>query len=365
MRAQLDALQAPEKAECDTDFPGFPVLPLENLARGRTTFIPCLPPGKVRAADPEVIWGQLQAWRPAMMSGSPAYLEAMADAALARGIDASWLRVLYTGGAPVTAAALEKFARVWTGARIQVVYGSTEAEPVSVMDAEGIRGECLEKTRRGLGCCVGRPVASLEVRILSLDARTIDPADLEASCLPAGEVGEVLVRGAHVNEGYWDNPEAERANKIRTVTGAATGAVVNIWHRMGDAGYLDDAGRLWLTGRAHTAMPNPGYVPGAPPPRGWPRIFPYQAELVADAFSGVRKSALLRDGENFCLAVETKLRGADRERLHRELVAALAALATLVPAKDVRFHRIPVDPRHNSKVEYDVLRKQLNLRDNT
>jgi acyl-CoA synthetase (AMP-forming)/AMP-acid ligase II len=347
MRAQLDALQAPEKQDCETDFPGFPVLPLENLARGRTTFIPFLPPGKIRAADPGVIWAQLQMWRPAMMSGSPAYLETVADAALAEGLDAGWVRVLYTGGAPVTAAALEKFARVWTGARIQVVYGSTEAEPVSVMDAAGIRGECLEKTRRGLGCCVGHPVSSLEVRILPLDHGAIDPDALDALCLPRGQVGEVIVRGAHVNEGYWDNPEAERANKIHTAAG--------VWHRMGDAGYLDEEGRLWLTGRAYTAMPNPGYVRDAPAPRGWSRIFPYQAELVADAFAGVRKSALLRDGETFCLAVETPLRGGDRERLRQELVTALAFL----PVEKVLFHRIPVDARHNSKVEYEVLRKQL------
>jgi acyl-CoA synthetase (AMP-forming)/AMP-acid ligase II len=341
LHAQLEALDVPEKRACDVDFPGFPILPLENLARGRTTVIPSVSPGKVRHVDVAVVWGQLRRWKPSMLSGSPAYLEALADASIRAGKTDDTARVVYTGGAPVTGAALGKFAMAWPRAAIRVVYGSTEAEPVAVADAEALRGAPAERARRGFGLCVGHPVAGISVRILPLEHDAADEEDLDRLALPPGVAGQLVVHGAHVNEGYWNDAAAERANKIRTAEG--------IWHRMGDAGYLDGEGRLWLVGRVHAAMRHPD------PASATPLIFPYQAELAADEIPGVRKSAYLQDGAGrFHLVVDLQ-RGADREAIARDIKSALDFL----PLDRVSFPKVPVDPRHNSKVEYAVLRALL------
>jgi acyl-CoA synthetase (AMP-forming)/AMP-acid ligase II len=360
LRGQLEVLDTPLKRSCASDFPGFPILPLENLARGRTTFIPAIVPGKVRDSGARAL-RQLEAWRPEMLSGSPAYLEALADAAREAGRTFPGVRALFTGGAPITAAALEKLAQVWPEAEIEIVYGSTEAEPVSTLGLRELLGECRPRIRKGFGFCVGYPVAAIEVRILPLGFRASEAGfgcaeaglgSAEAWDLPglaAGEVGEIAVRGPHVNTGYWNNPEGERANKIRTPRG--------VWHRMGDAGYFDAAGRLWVVGRAHTAMPNPAFPAGDPPAAGepsppstWPALFPYQAECIVDEFPEVRKSAYLEADGRHWLVAET--RGAPRPDLAAAIRAALAGF----PLQGVLFHpRLPVDPRHNSKVEYGTL----------
>lgn len=352
LEGQLEALDAPEKARCPSNFPGFPILPLEDLARGRTAYLPRFKPGKVREADPATLLDQLERYKPAMMSGSPAYLEALADGAIRRGSTVDSVELLYTGGAPITSRALEKLGRVWRKASIQVVYGSTEAEPVATLEAREASGDCRELSKRGMGCCVGYPVPAIRLLILPLDHRAHEAADLSHEALPAGGVGEVVVLGPHVNTGYWNHPEGERANKIKTPQG--------IWHRMGDAGYLDAQGRLWVVGRTHTAMPNPWHGPAGktagPEARiRWPWIFPYQAELVADAFPEVRKSAYLEIRGRFYLVVERR-----PGRGGGDLEARLRRALHFLPLEDVVFHpSLPVDPRHNSKVEYAKVKARL------
>jgi acyl-CoA synthetase (AMP-forming)/AMP-acid ligase II len=376
LRAQMEALELPARQGCASDFPGFPILPLDNLARGLLTYVPAFKSGKVRDADGEAILNQALAWRPEMMSGSPAYLESLADKALSGSRRLDSVRNLFTGGAPITARALEKLAKAWPKASILIVYGSTEVEPVSSIAASEILGECRARAAKGYGFCVGRPVASLEVIILplafkagdaeslfrqepaagSLSGQTPTAGSLSAFALPAGKAGEIVVRGPHVNTGYWNNPEGEAANKIRTPQG--------IWHRMGDAGYFDGEGRLWVVGRVHAAMANPRAssaesVPEASGnPMAWPFLFPYQAECIADETPGVKKSAYLEANGGFWLAVEA-LSGSEVAGIEAALRRALEGF----PLGGIRFiPRLPMDPRHNSKVEYATLRKWLEKR---
>lgn len=357
LRRQMEALSDPRKTACATDFPSFPILPLENLARGRATFIPRVEPGKVREAGATVV-AQARSWKPEMMSGSPAYLEAVADAALADRAALDSVKILFTGGAPITAKALEKLTRVWTRAEIVVVYGSTEAEPVSSLAAGELLRECRPLSAKGLGFCVGYPVPSLRVILIPLAFRDSEAEDLEAVGLGAGRVGEIAVRGPHVNTEYWNNAAGERANKIRTPAG--------IWHRMGDAGYFDAKGRLWVVGRAHGALPNPHYRGLAaraaaeesadPVPSDWEWIFPYQVECVVDEMPKVRKSAYLEAMGAHWVVVET----ADGRLEDPDLAAAIRAALGDFPLAGVRFiDRLPVDQRHNSKVEYAKVKALL------
>jgi acyl-CoA synthetase (AMP-forming)/AMP-acid ligase II len=357
LRAQMEALDLPARMGCKSDFPGFPVLPLDNLARGLLTYVPAFRAGKVKDADGRAILKQALAWRPEMMSGSPAYLESLADKALQGGRTLDSVRNLFTGGAPITARALEKLSRAWPKASILIVYGSTEVEPVSSIAASEILGACRTRSAQGYGFCVGRPVPALEVIILPLSFKESQAADLARQGLPAGSAGEITVRGPHVNTGYWNNPEGEAANKIRTPEG--------IWHRMGDAGYFDGEGRLWVVGRVHAAMANPRHAaPGGDEgnaegtsgdPMAWPWLFPYQAECIADETPGVRKSAYLEAKGAFWIVVET-LPGSSEKDIETMLRKSLEGF----PLGGIRFSpRLPMDPRHNSKVEYAALRAWL------
>jgi acyl-CoA synthetase (AMP-forming)/AMP-acid ligase II len=65
--------------------------------------------------------------------------------------------------------------------------------------------------------------------------------DAQGTLLPAGEIAEIVVRGAAVMQGYDNDPSANES------------AFTHDWLRTGDAGYLDSDGYLVLTGRFRTS----------------------------------------------------------------------------------------------------------------
>jgi fatty-acyl-CoA synthase len=77
---------------------------------------------------------------------------------------------------------------------------------------------------------VGKPMMFTEARLV----------DAKGAEVPAGEVGELLLRGPHVSKGYWNNPEA---------TAAALDA--QGWFHTGDLARCDDEGFFYITGRAN------------------------------------------------------------------------------------------------------------------
>jgi acyl-CoA synthetase (AMP-forming)/AMP-acid ligase II len=112
----------------------------------------------------------------------------------------------------------ERFERRW-GAVWRELYGSTESGldlMVGVPDTETV----------GTGA-MGHPPAGKEVRV----------ADEAGNPLPAGEVGEILVRGGPMMLGYWNHPDATE----RVFRGG--------WYHTGDLGFADDAGRVHHAGR--------------------------------------------------------------------------------------------------------------------
>src|SRR5690606_38063882 len=152
-----------------------------------------------------------------------------------------------------------------------------------------------------------------------------------------GETGEIVVAGDHVVGEYLHAPGETRRHKIRE------GA--RVWHRTGDAGWIDTSGRLWLMGRVSGRVERAGQT--------W---WPVPAEVRALAVPGVRHAAYLgvadgRLGQRAVLCVE-----GDVEASTGRFRAALDPQ----PVDDVRvMRRIPRDPRHASKTDLERLRLEL------
>jgi len=87
------------------------------------------------------------------------------------------VRLLFTGGAPTSMKTLAKVVRVWTGAEVLVVYGSTEAEPVASIGADELLHHCRGPSLAGSGCCVGTPVEQIEVMVLPLEHEAHEAAE--------------------------------------------------------------------------------------------------------------------------------------------------------------------------------------------
>ncbi len=310
-----------------------PVFALANLAAGLTSLIPdadLRAPGRVK---PGPILAQIDAHRPSRVAASPAFLDRLAEQCLRESRLLPSFQQIFTGGAPVFPRLLDKLRSVAPHAEIVAVYGSTEAEPIAEISLDAIWPEDREAMLSGRGLLAGPPVSAIELRIIQGQwGAPVGPYTKEqflAACVTAREPGEIVVSGDHVLPGYLDGG-SDAETKFR-VEG-------KVWHRTGDAGYLDHGGRLWLLGRCSAVVTD---AKGT--------LYPFAVECAAQHQAGIRRAALLsRTGERL-LAVEAE-HGAviDTEALY-------TALAWAQLDRVVRVREIPVDKRHNAKVDYTAL----------
>jgi olefin beta-lactone synthetase len=325
----------------EVDVTTLPVFVLANLASGVTSLIPDVDlrhPGVIRPAR---LVDQLRAHRPTRLAASSALLECLADHCGRHGVVFPFLRKLLTGGGPVFPGPLATLSRIAPRAEIVAVYGSTEAEPIALCTQPALDAIDRHAMDRGAGLPAGFPVPSIRLRILrDRWGKPIGPygeAEFAAACLPPGEPGEIVVSGDHVLGGYLHGHGDDE-------TKFAVGAIR--WHRTGDAGYLDQRGRLWLLGRCAARIDDA---------RG--RLYPLGVESIALRRRGVRRAALVGHHGRRVLVLEPPRRAPrpDLSRLAQDL--AWAHVDEILLHKD-----IPVDARHNAKVDYRALAARLNER---
>jgi acyl-CoA synthetase (AMP-forming)/AMP-acid ligase II len=198
-----------------------------------------------------------------------------------------------------------------------------------------IAEEDLLAMERGAGLLAGVPVASIALRIVRdqwgspLDH--MKKLEFDALCLPPKAVGEIVVSGRHVLPGYL-NGAGDSETKF-DVDGVR-------WHRTGDLGLMDSRGRLWLMGRASAAIHD-----------RHGDLCPFAAECAAMQVEGVRRAAILQVAGLRVLAIE-----ADREDVSDSLRRSMA----WAHLDEIRLlDSIPMDKRHNAKIDYGSLAKAL------
>ncbi|MDZ7620208.1 MAG: AMP-binding protein, partial [Patescibacteria group bacterium] len=182
--------------------------------------------------------------------------------------------------------------------------------------------------------CAGRPVAAVHTRIVRIEKGPIKFDSWEALAPQDGRIGELIVSGPHVCRDYFRNPGAVAENKILDAEGVC-------WHRMGDTGYMDARGRFWLTGRVHSTI----LCKGAPLHSQL-----LEARIAAHAPGAIRAAALEHDGR-LIVVVQGQPVPNLLQRLRADGVPADEVLFT--------FKTLPLDPRHQAKIDYAALRRMV------
>jgi len=141
-----------------------------------------------------------------------------------REIDYSRMRHILYGASPIALDLLREATEVF-GCGFCQQYGMTETCGTIVYLPPEDHDPAGNKRMRGAGI----PMPGVEIRVV--DAITRAP-------LPAGQIGEVETRSVANMVGYWNRPDATAE------TISAEG-----WLRTGDAGYLDEAGYLYIQDR--------------------------------------------------------------------------------------------------------------------
>ena len=319
------------------DMTCFPVLALHFFSGGVPTTLCAVDLKAVAKTHPERIIDQIQSLGVKRLTAPPSFMKILAEHIIARGADVSSIIELAVGGAPVSRELCLLMKNAFPGASGKILYGSTEAEPISsILIDEVISAE-------GDGYLVGRPHDFTEVMIAGLpeEPDAIVDTTLRSYRVAPGGIGEIVVKGAHVLKGYIDNPEADRENKVHCPDGT-------VWHRTGDTGYFDENGRLWLTGRTKDIVEFNNQS-----------IQPLVLERMLNAVAGIRQSAIvsLNGRKTPVIALEIQPGASPDRTMEKVKIHLMEKNLHAIPTRIVR--TIPVDGRHNSKTDRVLLRKQL------
>ena len=276
---------------------------------------------------------------------APVLIENLAREALARNLTMPSLNRVIGAGAPIAGPVERMMSAVMASdGEVAANYGATEAMPSTELGSREHLGGLWNLTEQGAGVCVGYALPGVELKIVDIVDGPIESIE-ETSQLPTGQVGEILVRGKHVSPEYYLDPESTRKNKVPDPQGD--------WHRFGDVGYLDAQDRLWVCGRVSQRVRAQGG-----------NVFPLQVEPLFDAHPKVRRSGLVGvpgpAGEQpvLCVEVEPDVDNDDLPGLRQELLTLAADSYMANNIRAILFkRRLPVDPRHNSKIERPQLAK--------
>lgn len=193
---------------------GYKVGVLVGLLHGCTLF-------PMATFDAEAALALIEAERITMVPGAPAIFLGLLESPAFAGTDTSSLRFANTGAANVPVTLVERLQRELSFDLVITAFGMTECV-VATMCRRGDSDETVATT-------CGRAIDGMETAIA-------DPETGEH--LPAGQEGELLLRGSQVMLGYLDDP-------------AATAEAIDAdgWLHTGDVGVLDDNGYLRITDR--------------------------------------------------------------------------------------------------------------------
>jgi acyl-CoA synthetase (AMP-forming)/AMP-acid ligase II len=182
----------------------------------------------------------------------PAVLQSLVNLDGIEDRDFGALRNVAYGASPISPTLLERVIAV-LGSRVTQLYGLTETTgAITALRHEDHAGE------RMLSC--GRAVLGGDVRVV----------DGEERPLPPGEVGEIVYRGDHLMEGYWNRPEDTAA------------AIRDGWFHTGDAGTLDAGGFLFIRDRIKDVIVS-----------GGENVYPAELESLLSAHPAVLDVAVI------------------------------------------------------------------------
>lgn len=333
----------------EVDLSTFPLFALFGPALGMTAVIPQMDPTRPAEVDPEKIIAAVERFKVTNLFGSPALINRVGRYGADKGIKLPTLRRVISAGAPVPAKVINRFARLLPdGVQVFTPYGATESLPVSNIGSDVILNETRHRTDEGKGVCVGFPVPGMTVRVIPIIDAAVPEFD-EATCLPAGEIGEIAVSGPVVTADYFGRPQATVLAKMHDEAG-------RLWHRMGDVGYFDEQGRLWFCGRkSHRVVTSVD------------TLFTIPCEGVFNRHLWVSRTALVGvklNGETvpvLCVEVDYALRPSQFMRWPPSFVFDLFVKENLLPIAKKYAHtksitrflehpKFPVDIRHNAKI---------------
>jgi acyl-CoA synthetase (AMP-forming)/AMP-acid ligase II len=346
--AQIQLIKEEYRIESgEVDLPMLAVFALFNPALGMCTVVPEMNPSQPSKINPKKIVDSILKNQVTNSFGSPVIWSIILKYCQAEQIVLPSLKRVIMAGAPAPQALLEQLKEYMPNGEIFTPYGATEALPVSSLSAtEIIEKQVGELAYGRKGNCVGRAMPNTRIQIIEPDEGVIGSIANVKECV-TGEIGEIIVSGPTVTQMYDELPEATKLSKIKDID--------FFWHRMGDMGWVDEAGFLWFCGRkAERVKANEGILETV------------CCEAIFNQLECVSRSALIDLGEGKAgiviepeakLYPKTPLAVQSFKKILRDCALSDPLTASI---KDFFFRKqFPVDVRHNAKIHRLSLAKEI------
>jgi amino acid adenylation domain-containing protein len=263
-------------------------------------------------AYPRDVLDRMARHRVTVFPGVPTIWATLLPMAPFDGVDLSAVRMLTNTAAALPPAHIRRLAAAFPTARIFSMYGLTECTRVSYLDPDRLHDKITS---------VGKAMPNTEVYVVDDDGRR----------LPAGETGELVVRGASVMRGYWGRPDATAAC---LKPGEIEGELVL---HTGDQFRTDDEGFLYFVGRTDDVFKCRGEKIS---PKEIEHVL-YELEAVAEAAvvgvadeidgTAVKAVVAARPGATL---TEDAVRGHCRARLENYMVPRFVEVRDALPKTD-------------------------------
>ncbi len=339
-----------DREEVQVDLVAFPAFMSVAFSYGGTCVVPPINFARQGPADvdPAAMIEVINACGVRTFFASPALLGRIAEYANRHDVKMPSLIRGIGGGAPLFPPLMQALVNVMgEGAEVCANYGATEALPSTELSSSEVLAANSGLTLPGRGICVGRPFAGVKMRVVPVVDGVMERTS-EGDALAFDELGELIVSGPNISPRYFGEPESTAKNKTYDEDGV-------VWHRLGDVGVCDVQGRFWVAGRVGHRVRT---VDGV--------LSPMHAETILDTHPAVLRSGLVGvpdlDGKYqvavACIELCVPKNAAEKKELEAELLAMLERYPQTRAIKHVLFaDRLPVDPRHNAKIERPQLGK--------
>jgi len=200
--------------------------------------------------EADEVFAAIEQTESSLLNAVPTVFNRLAEMAAEMPPKRSSLRFCVSGGASLPVEILHRFERLFN-VTIYEGYGLTECSPVCVENPYG------QKTKPG---SIGKPIPGFEARI-------VDPMDQDVA---TGEVGELIVKGPGVMQGYLNQPDAT----AETLRGG--------WLHTGDLARKDDEGYIFIVDRKKEMIIRGGF-----------NIYPREIEEVLYGHPAVLECAVV------------------------------------------------------------------------
>ena len=325
---QHKSIEKSLNVSCDwTMMTSLPIFLLSHIATGMTVIIPKGKWREPKNINSEDIYRQILFYGCDTIVASPILIDKLSKYLLNDKI----VKRIFMGGSAVLPNKIIEYKKI-KDVDINIIYGASEAEPISECNIKEIDDEKIFDMLDGKGLYVGKFVDSIKYKVIRSDTDLV-------SILSDNQEGELIVSGKHVLKGYL-NGIGDKENKI-TIDD-------EIWHRTGDYGYVVD-GQFWLLGKVKSIIRINDRI-----------ISPFSIEARLSVNEEIEKSTVIEYVGKVYIVIQLKSKILKLSREYEKKIRD--QLENIGKHQIILVKEIPTEKRHSSKINREKLLEILKKR---